>query len=745
MGATVGTAVAVVGAGAAVAAVAGSVGGLLKGILPVELNTYKIPMPNVLSGFASSNYILSLRCLDDFSYNNPDLSYIKGINIPPLILSSAAISPNNRFTIGSTKFEFYMNELSINAALGFTQETKNSQILTLEFSVTEPYSMGGFITVCQAAARQAGYLNYNEAPFLLTIQFRGNTETGMMQNISSVTKFIPFQISTITMKATAKGAVYNVKGYSANAEANKDAYVQAKEEINISGETVQEVLQGGPNGKSLQSVLNQRFIDQAKNNTVKVPDQIYIVFPKDTSSGGSAGASSGSAVVSVSNSVDDPTVLKKLGLTKSTNSVGSNILIQQDDVSDIGLASVGFSGGRRPGQATRPFPDQKQCWDDKTKQWVKGSVVSNPKMTEYQFAQNANVIDVINKVMLSSDYNVKALDPDAVTDTGLRPWWRIDTQVYHVDSNENMQSTGRRPKIIVYRVVPYGVSVAKSAAPNTGTPGTEKLALKVPKVYEYIYTGKNTEVLDFNIEIKNSFVNKFSADNTYNTKSQKLKNQEGSVSTANKEATQPKLVAPNQGGASQVIGANNQPTSSQFSDTSNKGGPGGTRGETEIQKAGSIFHESLMEVYDMQNCDLKITGDPFWISNSGLGNYTAQTDSLNVTSDGDLNWQNSEVHCLINFKSPSDIDQNTGLYDFKNAITANQFSGLYNIKKCVSSFNNGNFTQILSGYRVPNQDKDGQQGPGKQLTSAQKTKDQIKADMAANEKEVAQQNQPLED
>ena len=121
MGATVGNAVAIAGAGVAVAAavttVAGSVGGLLSGITLPELNTYKLPIPNFLSGFASSNYILSLRCLDMLSYNNPDSTYVKGINMPPLILSSAGIRPNNRFSIGGTKYEFYINELTINSAL----------------------------------------------------------------------------------------------------------------------------------------------------------------------------------------------------------------------------------------------------------------------------------------------------------------------------------------------------------------------------------------------------------------------------------------------------------------------------------------------------------------------------------------------------------------------------------------------------------------------------------------------------
>jgi hypothetical protein len=136
--------------------------------------------------------------------------------------------------------------------------------------------------------------------------------------------------------------------------------------------------------------------------------------------------------------------------------------------------------------------------------------------------------------------------------------------------------------------------------------------------------------------------------------------------------------------------------------TDNKGG---TRGETEATRAARLFHDSMINGMDMMNITFEIVGDPYYIANSGSGNYTAtSTNLINVTKDGEINYQNGEVDILINFKTPSDINQMTGLYNMDNSILCQQFSGLYKITTIVSSFKQGHFTQTLTCNRRTGQD-----------------------------------------
>jgi hypothetical protein len=114
----------------------------------------------------------------------------------------------------------------------------------------------------------------------------------------------------------------------------------------------------------------------------------------------------------------------------------------------------------------------------------------------------------------------------------------------------------------------------------------------------------------------------------------------------------------------------------------------------------------------MIRLNLEIQGDPYWIVNSGQGNYTSTPVAgvKDLNKDGSVNWQTSEVDIIVNFRSPFDINQTTGLYDFKSANIFDMgastssgptlgFTGLYRVNTCTSTFRNGVFKQRLSGSR----------------------------------------------
>jgi hypothetical protein len=108
----------------------------------------------------------------------------------------------------------------------------------------------------------------------------------------------------------------------------------------------------------------------------------------------------------------------------------------------------------------------------------------------------------------------------------------------------------------------------------------------------------------------------------------------------------------------------------------------------------------------MMDLDMEIIGDPYFITQSGVGNYTASaTQYANLNNDGTANYQNGEVHIIVNFRTPIDINQTTGLYTFAGGTTRlDQWSGLYAVQNVTSTFKSGQFKQTLKGMRLPLQE-----------------------------------------
>ena len=102
---------------------------------------------------------------------------------------------------------------------------------------------------------------------------------------------------------------------------------------------------------------------------------------------------------------------------------------------------------------------------------------------------------------------------------------------------------------------------------------------------------------------------------------------------------------------------------------------------------------------------MTIMGDPYYIADSGMGNYSAGTTPIiNITEDGTMDYQSSEVDVLVNFRTPLDISQ-TGGYDFPRLgiSPTGAFSGLYQVYMVRNSFSEGVFSQDLKMIRRKNQ------------------------------------------
>ena len=80
----------------------------------------------------------------------------------------------------------------------------------------------------------------------------------------------------------------------------------------------------------------------------------------------------------------------------------------------------------------------------------------------------------------------------------------------------------------------------------------------------------------------------------------------------------------------------------------------------------------------------------------------------------------------LDFRFPTDFNENQGLYEFTREATP-QFTGLYKVVRVISTFENGQFTQNLNMIRFENQQNlNGATGGFKQ-NSTEPTESQVKA------------------
>jgi hypothetical protein len=594
----------------------------------------------------------------------------------------------------------------------------------------------------QNAAYDAGFKNWRDAPFLLSIEFRGNKENGQISKVPFSTRHIPIKLTTVNIKANEQGCKYMINAYATNGQALTTQYANLKTDAAIKGKTVQEVLQTGE--QSLQAIVNQNLKQMKAKGNVAVPDEIVIVFPREnnipssSSSGAKGGETATKATQSAPITSSAADVTKKIGVSQSP--VNKTLVQPTSEVNELGAATLGYDYKKR---GDTDMASEKTTYDESTKTWKRGALKVDPKEGTLRFSQDMDIPGVINEILLTSSYPETALATGKLDNDGMRTWWRIDTQVYFIKTDENLKKTGTYPRIIVYRVIPYKAHSSVITANNEPAPGFSSIKRQIVKQYDYIYTGKNSEVLKFDIDFSVNFANVMAADNYTNATA---------VTESNKNSTQKDKTAPidpladgsepeNKQGA--VGTAQNKATGTNTSNDTF----GGATNETPANRAARFFHDALTNPNDMVVLNLDIYGDPYWIVNSGQGNYTSKSVSgvKDLNLDGSVNWQNGEVDVIVNFRSPFDINQTTGLYDFKSSnnfdISASTsaspvigFTGLYTINRVTNSFRNGIFRQTLKGTRRPLSESKKTPDPKKVMSTDQQVPASDKAGYATDGK-----------
>jgi len=691
------------------------------------------PFPNPLRDFASYNYIFSFGCLNNMEINFPDATYRRR-DPEMLVLKSGGGAGGGGRTAAERggKTEYYIDDVEINTIVGANPRTGQSNAVQIEFKITEPYSMGMFLQALQVASIRSGHKNYLEAPWVLAVEFKGWDQNGNSIRSPGSRRIFPLKLVNITFEVNEGGSVYGVKAIPWHEQALNNDVQGLKTDLQLQGRTIQELLQKG--GQSLAQSMNRRLLEMKKSKEVITPDMFVILFPKNRSSATENLAGSddqaNSATVDPGNpngerkisdedkrriyeSVGgtdpdlpedfDVQLSKLLGIVVKRSKIGDAIrdfAEKEENTNEIGKAEIVQSfleGGKQPfGKPS--FSEVK----GQPGLIERGKIQVNNKTRSFTFKSGTTVQEMVEELVILSDYGKKIMEESEKTKNGMIPWFKVEADVYNVTDMKHQDLTGTSPKVYVYRVVPYKAHISRFQPPTAASPGIDYLTKQCCKEYDYIYTGKNDDILDFDINFDVAFFTSITPFGGKNKHGVKDKGQNTAVETDEKpDKTK-------QEGTTDNLSSSGNTTSKEGTEenqsTGKKGG-GGDIMSPEIQVARDFNEALINSPVDLITARMTIWGDPYFIADSGMGNYNAsETPLINLTADGTMDYQSSEVDLRLNFRTPLDYNQD-GTMDFPSVgfQPVGAFSGVYQIIFVLNRFSEGVFTQDLKLIRRKNQ------------------------------------------
>jgi hypothetical protein len=600
-------------------------------------------VPNPLEDFATYNYLFTMACATPAEVNSA--GYRK--KLTNVIFSSAGRFGGQRAETAYGTPELFVDNVEFKCFVTPTPPSGNTAQIKINFEIFEPYSLGLFLQSCQAAALDAGYKSYmDNAPYVIKLEFLGQKSTNEFGSVGPY--FFLVRLKNVQFTVNEAGSKYRVETFPYNHQLFNASVNTTFNDISLVGKNAYESLVDNPE-KSLITQLTLRELQLVKDKKKNLPDYYAIDFV-DCDWGGPnpfGDAKGGDLEFS------------------PTSSGGTEVFKRQGDVVST---------------------------DGKV---VRGKVTINPKEKTLQFSAGTSITDVINSTILSTKAaRTNATDPTKFDDKGYIIWWRLDVDIQLLEYDE---STKDYNKVITFRVVPYKIHHTVYPGPEAKAQGVQELKKDITKVYNYIFTGKNTDVLKFDIDIKNLFFTATDPNKQEDSGTQSNPGVSSSVSSETERAEAP------EGQSSSSVGgnANSIKPSIKVGNLPFKAGSGQL--DTKQKIANEFYVNAITKNKDMINLNIELLGDPFWLPEAGQGNYHPRGNGTQV-ANGVMNYENRDIYVEVIFRTPIDVRGADGLLAFQDGEEKSPFSGLYKVTEVEHRFSGGLYKCTLKGPRMPAQD-----------------------------------------
>jgi hypothetical protein len=464
--------------------------------------------------------------------------------------------------------------------------------------------------------------------------------------IDQATKFLLLGLSSVKVELTEKGTKYQCSAvmFTDRGLGNPN---KLKQPISMQGSTVKEILNDLCINLEKQTTQsdNDSRPSQSKNH-----DKYEIKFPV---------LENGKYKFSEENNI---------GKSKISDFNKSNVLSSMPD----------------------PGAREKTASAEEVKQDPNKLKYSPNSSIKVQFNAGRNLNECIEAVIVDSVYVKGLLENFKIDENGLVNYFLIIPEVRNL-STINPQTKDYYKKY-TYLVTEYKIHYTRVPGYKSIKFDTNNITNIIYKEYNYTYTGKNIDVLNFRLDFNNLFYESIPFA-LANNNSPGVRN-----SAFNDDA--PKVEYASE--SIDKIAAHPLPVQATRFDVSSinpsLSGTGGQLTDDPYQILARNLHEAVINAgVSGAMGTLEILGDPFYISTTGTGNYKASLKDgyLNVTTENEVDASFGEVYIIIIFRNPVDVNQ----FD-KNRVP---FSGVYMITEVNSTFKGGVFKQEFKLIRIPAQ------------------------------------------
>lgn len=644
-----------------------------------------LPLPNPLERFASFNCIFTLGLLSygqiaSFSRSDPGIIIAKSGGT---VNQQVQTAPEQSQGITG---EYFIDDVVIDSIIAPTTKTRHTNATGISFSITEPYSMGLFLQSLAVAAQQEGFSNFNEAPWVLIIEFVGYDDLGNAVTVENTKRYFPLKFTNIDFTVNAGGSQYNVEAIPFNEQALADEIQAIEEDVDLTGITVGDFL------GNLQDIINTREQTASESGQKKYQDTYVFGFPQPEQPSSSAGFPFPGGATTQS-------IFSNLKASSSPSSASGSSGFQ-NKIAESKISKSSFdSGNQKFG-----IPEPEQLEDGVFK---RGDITLYPEERRINFKKGTRIQEIVEELILLSDYgrSLPFAQPDS---EGMKEWFKINVKSWLQAIPDNVNQKGRSPGIYLYEIEIFKYNSSKTNSPTQKTKGIEQLKSKAVKEYNYIYTGKNDDIIGFDLQFNNAFFQSLGFDLGQLGQDQTVGGAGGMAES--EQGTVPKVTEAEKSSDAEPANATVE-DKPRPSSGANSGGAR-TYPETAIARA---FNDAIISGIDLITVNLEILGDPYYIADEGAGNYDSSPAVLspNINSDGSISYKSREVDVLLNFRTPIDIGRD-GFMKFPELESqqVKQFSGLYQVITVRNSISQNKFTQNLELIRRRNQFGDESSQPG---------------------------------
>lgn len=675
------------------------------------------PIPNPLHDYSSYTYGLALHMLSPADYKamatDPDGGWVPS---KTLIASAGKYGGVGSGFDRDPRFreDFYFDNFKMNTVVGLNSGSQGSNAIDIGFTIIEPYGMtliDRFMNACEELDGK----NYLELPYLIQIDFYGYDDEGTQRNIIEHRKFIPVKLIEMKIRVGVKGAEYQVKAVPfthggffesvaatpANFEVTASTLIQFFDAGADESKTIQTMQQRKEAAAKAEKDAKNRDPDDARQ--LKKEEEAAAANAKVTG-GGEGNSYSIRSFVAAYNAWQKTTVDSNYQSDCNTIEVKFDKAILDAQNKEGGkIVQSEVQSAKQVGEKNPT--NEKDAKDAARANTGKASAQPNFEVGKFSINGGTNVVEVINMMMKNSLYIRKQmLDPTKDAETNAKEakkpvqWWKIIPQI---ELKKFCTRTGKWNFHIIYHVVSY--TVFNRAHPNA----PKEMPTGWHKEYHYIYTGKNSDIIDFALEFDTLFytavtINRGKVQSTAGPQKSvdqddKLKQNEDFKGYGDKEQAG--------SGVTPVRIVNRE-------DSMDQTASGNQRKDSVSGVVASVSESIYANAQgDMLSVRLKIVGDPMFIKqddvyyNPGQARFqeTPYTDTYVKGDKSMIAMDGGEIHCLITFRTPTDIDEETGTVRYDGVTRESSFSGIYRVLSVENTLAGGKFEQTLEMIRLQDQ------------------------------------------